>query len=85
MNRVTFNLKDDILKAVAESEQSNMKVTVKKLIRKLRRIDDAIDIVKKLLALMNEEKYIHEREPLCEVLDILNEYRDDILNSEVCM
>ena len=79
MNKVTFNLKDDILKAVAESDKKSTKLTVQELLNKLQRIDHAILTVEQQLP----KNYFPGQEPLCDVIDILAEYRDDIMNSQV--
>lgn len=55
------------------------KTTIQEVISKLQKIDHAIMVVEQLLP----KDYFAGQEPLCDVIDLLAEYRDKIMDSKV--
>lgn len=56
-----------------------MKTTIQDVISKLQQIDHAIMTVE----LQLPKDYFPGQEPLCDVINLLSEYRDKILDSKV--
>lgn len=56
-----------------------MKTTIQDVLKKLQEIDHAILTVENMLP----EYYLPGQEPLCDVINLLSEYRDKILDSKI--
>lgn len=56
-----------------------MRTTVQEVIQKLQEIDHAIILVENMLP----KDYFAGQEPLCDVVNLLAEYRDKIMDSKI--